>query len=78
VGSDLWFWKTAEKISYNDGVRNEVMLRRVKEDRNVLQTIERRDATTWIVYILFSNYLQKHIIKEKMEDKMDGKTRNKK
>ena len=53
------------------------MLRRVKEERNVLQTIERRDATTWIVYILLRNYLQKHNIEGKIEDRMDGKTRNK-
>jgi len=35
-----------EKISYIDGVRNEVMLQRVKEDMNILQTVERREATT--------------------------------
>jgi hypothetical protein len=66
-----------EKISYNDGVRNEVMLCRVKKDRDVLQTIERRDATTWNVYLLFRNYLQNYIIEGKTEDRMDGKTKNK-
>lgn len=63
--------------SYIDGVRNEVILQSVKEDRNILQTIERMEATIWNVYILLRNCLLKQIIEGKIEDRMDGKTRKK-
>jgi hypothetical protein len=33
-----------EKISWMHSVRNEEVLRRVKEDRNILNTIKRRKA----------------------------------
>jgi hypothetical protein len=51
------------------------MLQSVKEDRNILQTIERRGATTWSVCILLRRCLLKHIIEGKMENRMVGKTR---
>jgi hypothetical protein len=34
-----------EKISWTDLVRNEEVLHRVKEERNILHTIKRRNAT---------------------------------
>jgi hypothetical protein len=36
-----------EKISWTDRVRNEEVLHRVKEERNIVHTIERRKAN-WI------------------------------
>jgi hypothetical protein len=50
-----------EKISWTDGVNNEAVLHRVKEERNILHTIRRRKAN-WIGYILRRNCLLKHII----------------
>ena len=62
-----------EKVSWNDGVGNEEVLHRVKEDRNILHTIKRRKAI-WIGHILRRNSLLKHIT-EGRRDRSDGKTR---
>jgi hypothetical protein len=32
----MWFWRRMEKISWTDHVRNEEVLLRVKEKRNIL------------------------------------------
>jgi hypothetical protein len=47
-------------------VRNEEVLRRVKEERNVLHTVKRRKAN-WIGRILWRNCLLKYVIEEKIE-----------
>jgi hypothetical protein len=46
-------------------VRNNEILHRVKDDRNILHTIKRRKAN-WIGQILRSNCLLKHIIAGKI------------
>jgi hypothetical protein len=38
---ETWCWRRMEKISWTDRVRNEEVLRRVKEERNIEQTIKR-------------------------------------
>jgi hypothetical protein len=38
----MWCWKRIEKISWKDRGRNEEVLQRVKEERNILQTKEGR------------------------------------
>jgi hypothetical protein len=43
-----------EKISGNVRVRNEEVLHRVTEERNILHAVERR-KTNWIVHILLKN-----------------------
>ena len=48
-----------EKISRTDRMRNEEVLHRVKEERNILHTIKRRKAN-WIGHILCRNCLLKH------------------
>ena len=45
-----------------DGVRNEEVLHRVKEERNIIHTVKRR-----IGYMLRRNCLVKHIIEGKIE-----------
>jgi hypothetical protein len=40
----MWFWRTMEKISWTDHVRNEEVLLRVKEQRNILHGIRKRKA----------------------------------
>jgi hypothetical protein len=47
-------------------VRNEEVLHRVKEERNILHTIKRRKAN-WIGHILRRNCLLKHVIEGKLE-----------
>ena len=48
-----------EKISWTNCVRNEEVLQGVKEDRNVLQTIKKKEAN-WIGHILHRNCILKH------------------
>jgi hypothetical protein len=50
-------------------VRNEV-LRRVKEERNILRKIKRRKAV-WIGHILLGNCLQKHVIEGKIGGRIE-------
>jgi hypothetical protein len=47
-------------ISWNDHLKNEEVLHRVKEDRNILITIKRRKAN-WIGHILCRIGLIKHV-----------------
>ena len=48
---EIWCWRRMEKISWTDHVRNEEVLLRVKEQRNVLRAISKRNAN-WICHIL--------------------------
>jgi hypothetical protein len=59
-----------EKISWTDRVRNEELLHRVKEERNILHTIKRRQAN-WIAHILHRNCLLKHVIEGKLEGRIE-------
>jgi hypothetical protein len=57
VGSfEVWYWRRVEKIKYTDQVRNEEMLQRAKEERNILHAIKRR-KTNWVGHILRRNCL---------------------
>jgi hypothetical protein len=44
-------WRRMEKISWSDRVRNEEVLQKVKEERNILHTTNRRKVN-WIGLIL--------------------------
>jgi hypothetical protein len=59
-----------EKISWTDRVRNEEVLHRIKEERNILHTIKRKKAN-WIGHILRRNCLLKHVIEGKVEGKIE-------
>ena len=56
-----------EETGWTDRVRNEEVLHRVKEDRNMLPAIYRRKAN-WIGHILRLNCLLKHVIEGKKEE----------
>ena len=61
------FWNVVlEKISWTDHVRNEDVLLRVNEQRNVLREIRKRKAN-WIGHILCRNCLLKQVIKGKIK-----------
>jgi hypothetical protein len=66
---EMWRWRIME-ISWTDRVRNKEVLRRVKEERNILHTIKRR-KTKWIGHILRSNCLLKHVIEGKLEGRIE-------
>jgi hypothetical protein len=42
VSFEIWCWRSMEKISWSDRVRNGEVLQRVKEERNIIQTVKRR------------------------------------
>jgi hypothetical protein len=67
---EMWCWRRMENISLTDRVRNEEVLHRVKEERNILHTIKRRKAN-WIGHILRRNCLLKHVIEEKLEGRIE-------
>jgi hypothetical protein len=44
-GFEMWYYRKMEKISWTEGVKNENVLLRVQEERKILHTIKRRNAT---------------------------------
>jgi hypothetical protein len=48
---EMWCWRRMEKISWTDHVRNEEVLLRLSEQRNILHEIRKRKAN-WIGHIL--------------------------
>jgi hypothetical protein len=67
---DMWCWRSMEKMSWTDRVRNEEVLHRVKEERNIVHTIKRRKAT-WIGHILRRNCLLKQVVEGKLEGRIE-------
>jgi hypothetical protein len=67
---EMWCWRRLQKISWTDRVRNEEVLHRVKEERNIVHTIKRRKAT-WIGHILRRNCLLKHVIEGKLAARIE-------
>jgi hypothetical protein len=67
---EMLCWRRMEKISWTVRVRNEEVLHRVKEERNILHTIKRREAN-WIGHILCRNCLLKHVIEGKLEGRIE-------
>jgi len=62
---EMWCWRRMVKISWTDHVRNEEVLLRIKEQRNILHEISRRKAN-WIRHILHRNCLLQRVIKGKI------------
>ena len=60
--------------SWTDHVRNEKVLLRVKEQRNILHGISKRTAS-WIGHILRRNCLLQRVIEGKIKDRSDRKTK---
>ena len=54
--SEMWCWRRMEKKSWTDHERNEEVLLRVTEQRNILHEISNRKAN-WIGHILRRNCL---------------------
>jgi hypothetical protein len=72
---EMWCWQRMEKISWTDHVRNEEVLLRVSEQRNILHEI-RKCKANWIGHILRRNCLLKEVIEGKIKgaDRSDKKT----
>ena len=63
---EMWFWRRMEKISWTDHLKNEEVLLRVKEQRNILHEISKRKAN-WIGRILHINCLLQRVIEGKIK-----------
>ena len=74
---EMWCWRRMEKISWTDHVRNEELLLRVDEQRNILHEIRKR-KTDWIGHILRRNCLLKQVIEGKTKPEMEVTRRRKK
>ena len=61
---EMWCWRRMEKISWTGHVRDEEVLLRVNEQRNILHEIRKRKAN-WIGHILRRNCLLKQLSKER-------------
>jgi hypothetical protein len=57
---EMWYWRRMEKISWTDHVRNEDVLLRVKEQRNILHEISKGKANC-IGHILRRNCLLQRV-----------------
>jgi hypothetical protein len=66
----MWCWRTKEKISWTDHVRNEEVLLRVSEQRNILHEIRKRKAK-WIGHILRRNCLLREVIEGKIKGRIE-------
>jgi hypothetical protein len=62
-GFEMWCWRSVY-ISWTDRVRNEEVLHRDSEDRNILHTVKRRKAN-WSGHILHRNCIFTRIIEGK-------------
>jgi hypothetical protein len=62
---EMWCWRRME-ISWTDHVRNGEVLLRVKEQRNILHEISKRNAN-WISHSLRRNCLVQHVIEGKIK-----------
>ena len=59
-----------EKISWNNHVRNEEWLQRVKEERIFLHAMKRR-KDNWIGHILCRNFCVKHCVGRKIVERIN-------
>jgi hypothetical protein len=59
-----------EKISWTDHVRNEDVLLRVKEQRNILHEIRKRKAN-WMGYILRRNCILQRVTGKKIQERIE-------
>ena len=65
---EMWIRRKCENISWRDKISNDEVLRRINEERGLLQSITRR-KTTWIDNILRGDGL----LKDALEGRMEGK-----
>jgi hypothetical protein len=67
---EVWCWRRMEKISWTDHVRNEDVLLKGKEQRNILHEIRKRKAN-WIGHILSRNCLLQRVTEGKIQGGME-------
>jgi hypothetical protein len=70
---EMWCWRRMEKISWTDHVRNEEVLLRGKEQRNILHEINKR-KTNWVGH-LCRNCLLQQVVEGKIKGGIEVKGR---
>ena len=80
---EMWCWRRMEKISWTDHVRNEEVLLRVNEQRNILHEIKQKanwighilrrikQKANWIGHILRRNCLLQQVIEGKIKGQIE-------
>ena len=63
---EMWLWRRMEKISWKDRISNEVVLRRVGVERELI-TMLRSRKKSWIGHVLRGDGLLKEVIEGRME-----------
>jgi hypothetical protein len=63
---EMWCWRRMKKISWADHVKNEEVLLRAKEQRNIPHEIRKRKAN-WIGHILRRNCLLQRVTEGKIQ-----------
>jgi len=63
---EMWCWRRMENIRWTDHVRNEEVLLRLNEQRNILHEIRKRKAN-WIGHILRRNCLLQQVVEGKIQ-----------
>jgi hypothetical protein len=66
----MWCWRRIGKISWTDHVRNEEILLRIKEQRNILHEIRKKKAN-WIDHILRRNCFLQQFIEGKIKGEIE-------
>jgi len=67
---EMWCWRRMEKISWTNHMRNEEVLLRVKEQRNILHEIRKWKAN-WIGHILCRNCILQRVIEGKIQGRIE-------
>ena len=62
---EMWIWRRLENISWEPKIRNEEVMRRVKENRCLIKTINRRQKN-WIGHILRGDGLLRDVMEGRM------------
>jgi hypothetical protein len=69
---EMWYWRRMEKVSWTEHVRNEEVLLRVKEQRNILHEISKRKANCFgHIQVLLKNCLLRPVIEEQIKGEIE-------
>ena len=71
---EMWCWRRMEKIIWTDHVRNEEVLLRANEPRNILHEI-RKQKVNLIGHILLRNCLLQQVIEGKIKGQIEVTSR---
>jgi hypothetical protein len=63
----MWCWRRTKEISWTDRVRNEEVLHTVKEERNIIHTVKRRETNRTDHILCWNCFLNRSI-----EGQMEG------